>query len=390
MKHILNSILLFTCISAYGKENVYFFVNYLSQFDPSRIDEYRETIYNYAWHQSDILNFNKQDKLFNYFAFKEPFFKAIFSGYNFILTNSLAHLENVKYVITQEVPREDSDLKLLLKIPLEKRILFSCETHISNPRSHSASYHKNYSKIFTWNQDFVDNKRIFWLPGWIMWTDIIPMIEKLPKFNEKKLCVLVSSYWISSHELSNHPKRMDFVNFCENEPGNLDIFGTGWPTKFKNYKGRIPFNGDRRLNKINKIKNYKFYLCYENTKNVRGYITEKIFECFAAGCIPIYSGASNIADYIPQNCFIARDAFASEQELLDFIQKMDEKTYNSYIENIKKFLSSKEAQVLSRPYFVEQIQKILKLDHRKKNSLSTQLSDAKWLLSYRAITSLFL
>lgn len=399
MKKICSLLFAITCLNVYAKENIYIFMNYLYNFDHNRIDEYRETLYNYASHETDIYNFNKQEKLFNYFAFKEPFLKEIFSGYNLILTGSLSNLQNIKYVVTQEVPRENDQWKEFMKIPKNKRILFSCETQISNPRSHMNQFLKYYHKIFTWNQEFVNNKNIFWLPGWIMWTDVLQMTDQIVPFNEKKLCVLVASYMFSKHELSNHKERMNFVEYCENEKkGVFDIYGTGWPlNKFKNYKGRIPFNGDRTLNKMGIIKNYKFYLCYENTKNVSGYITEKIFQCFAAGCVPIYSGAINIAEYIPRNCFIARSEFASDQELLEFLKNMDEQTYNQYIFNIKMFLSHEKTEKLSRSHIAQQIRSRLHLHNQGKDSLIHSrcqiLSGAKYdfpnLLS-QYITSLFL
>ena len=49
------------------------------------------------------------------------------------------------------------------------------------------------------------------------------------------------------------------------------------------------------------MQHYRFYICYENTEGVEDYITEKIFDCFAAGFVPIYWGASNIEKYIPKN-----------------------------------------------------------------------------------------
>lgn len=45
-------------------------------------------------------------------------------------------------------------------------------------------------------------------------------------------------------------------------------------------------------NKVDFIKEYKFNICPENS-NADGYVTEKIFESIAAGCIPIYWGSNN-------------------------------------------------------------------------------------------------
>lgn len=37
------------------------------------------------------------------------------------------------------------------------------------------------------------------------------------------------------------------------------------------------------------LKNYKFNICFENGSSP-GYITEKLFQAYAGGCIPIYWG----------------------------------------------------------------------------------------------------
>ena len=78
------------------------------------------------------------------------------------------------------------------------------------------------------------------------------------------------------------------------------------------YKGKAQ-------NKIETIKHYKFCICYENTQNIKGYITEKIFDCFAAGVVPIYWGASNIEAYIPKTCFIDQREFQEFEEVYQFI-----------------------------------------------------------------------
>jgi hypothetical protein len=39
--------------------------------------------------------------------------------------------------------------------------------------------------------------------------------------------------------------------------------------------------------KKNTLEKYKFSICYENARDIPGYITEKIFDCFFAGCVPI-------------------------------------------------------------------------------------------------------
>jgi hypothetical protein len=52
---------------------------------------------------------------------------------------------------------------------------------------------------------------------------------------------------------------------------------------------------------------------------MQGYVTEKIFDCFYAGCIPIYLGAKNISKLIPTDSFIDYRKYSSAQELLNHI-----------------------------------------------------------------------
>lgn len=75
------------------------------------------------------------------------------------------------------------------------------------------------------------------------------------------------------------------------------------------------------------IQNYKFAICYENIKNQNGYITEKIFDCFFAGCVPIYWGAKNVTKHIPKECFIDMRDFSSFEEVYVLIKNMPEVTY---------------------------------------------------------------
>lgn len=61
--------------------------------------------------------------------------------------------------------------------------------------------------------------------------------------------------------------------------------------------GKFMHNDDTLLkefgdNKIEYLKDFKFNICPENSASP-GYVTEKLFESFQAGCIPIYWGDSN-------------------------------------------------------------------------------------------------
>jgi hypothetical protein len=167
------------------------------------------------------------------------------------------------------------------------------------------------------------------------------MTESVVPFKEKKLSTMVVSDKRSSHPQELYSKRKEIIDFFEKKQGNdFTFFGFGWQPIYKNYKGS---GGD----KVDLIKPFRFNFCLENMGGVKGYITEKIFDSFAAGVVPIYLGASNVTSFIPENCFIDLRKFSSYEELYLFLKEMPETTYNGYLENIRVFLNSKEAALFS-------------------------------------------
>ena len=117
--------------------------------------------------------------------------------------------------------------------------------------------------------------------------------------------------------------------------GIVDLFGKGWqrwwsrnsmwPPYWRNiakimsiYKGSCVF-------KLETLSQYDFALCFENME-MKGYITEKIFDCFYSGTIPIYWGAKDIENLIPASCYIDFRNFSSVSELIFHLNsiKMEE------------------------------------------------------------------
>jgi hypothetical protein len=87
---------------------------------------------------------------------------------------------------------------------------------------------------------------------------------------------------------------------------------------------------------LNVFSKYKFIVVMENTHQ-EGYITEKIFNVFQAGAIPIYDGAPDINNFINPESFLSFD----DDDILEKIDylKDNEKEYNKII-NVKKINSS--------------------------------------------------
>ncbi|MDF7810194.1 glycosyltransferase family 10 [Hymenobacter sp. YC55] len=113
--------------------------------------------------------------------------------------------------------------------------------------------------------------------------------------------------------------------------------------------------------KISTFQNYRFAICYENTE-LAGYISEKIFDCFAASCVPIYLGEPEIHRFIPTQCFIDRRKFKSNEELYNFIKNMDYAQYNNYIQAISDFMQGVEYNKFGSMPNAERIAKVMLQD----------------------------
>jgi len=69
------------------------------------------------------------------------------------------------------------------------------------------------------------------------------------------------------------------------------------------------------------LSKYVFALCFENMA-MKGYITEKIFDCLYSGTIPLYLGATDISELIPVNAYIDCRNFASWEEMHEKVMGM--------------------------------------------------------------------
>jgi alpha(1,3/1,4) fucosyltransferase len=117
------------------------------------------------------------------------------------------------------------------------------------------------------------------------------------------------------------------------------------------YKGTIP-------SKLEALSSYTFSICFENVK-LNGWITEKIFDCFAAGNIPVYWGALDIEKYVPAECFIDMRHFAGYEELRRYLKSVPPLQIKQYRENGRDFLCSTKFNPFTKLTFTERLARII-------------------------------
>ncbi|CNF65293.1 glycosyltransferase family 10 domain-containing protein [Yersinia intermedia] len=250
--------------------------------------------------------------------------------------------------------------------------LFLFESDLIKPLGWRLDVQNKFDKIFTWDDSLVDDSKFFK----INFTQLFPNKDELDiifkPFSEKKLCTLISGNKKIRHPNELYSERVKIIKWFERyHPSDFDFYGVGWDKPvthskyvnfilkrfkftnsffytYKTYKGKVE-------NKKDTLRDYKFAVCFENAKNLKGYITEKIFDCFFSGVIPIYWGAYNIADYIPKECFIDYRDFNCYEDLYVYIKEMHEFDYNFYIDNIVKFLLSDKSYPFNEKFLSDVI-----------------------------------
>lgn len=300
---------------------------------------------------------NRDNCMYPFYLLKQEFAK---NGYD-LSTQDINNIETSEIVIYNEIPKTLPSQK-----DISKSYLLIFESELIRPDNWDLEKHKYFHKIFTWNDDIIDNKKYFKFN----FAQEIPKEINKDISKKEKLCTLIAGNKKVIHPLELYTKRIEAIRWFEkHHPEDFGFYGIGWDEyrienryinflfkksklsklfkpNFPSYKGKIE-------SKKEVLQMYKFAICYENARDISGYITEKIFDCFFAGCVPIYWGADNIIEHIPKECFIDKREFDTYEELYEYIKNMSDEEYIGYLDNIENFLNSEKAYLFSSEFFAK-------------------------------------
>jgi len=235
---------------------------------------------------------------------------------------------------------------------LEKMVLMTAEPPVVLPRNWDGDVHALFRTVLTWRDDLVDGGR-FRKFRWPI-AARFPAIPAVP-FDRKNLLVNVSGNKYSTHPLELYGARRATIRHFERRlPGRFDLYGTGWEPRpgdsepYRSYRGTVRHKWDL-------YPRYRFGLCYENMREAPGFITEKIFDCLRADCVPIYWGASNITDYVDAGAFIDRRRFASDADLEEHLLGMSVAAYEEHRQAIHAYLAGPRFAAFLPPAFADTV-----------------------------------
>ncbi len=279
--------------------------------------------------------------------------------------------------------RRDAFLKRLEACRYQgKKYLVLFESAVVIEKNWDEEHHREYDAVFTWSPELA--ARPAERPRYIRyhWPNDLSRRRRPLPFEERSgfAVVMAGNKW-SDHPLELYSERLRTIDwFCRHHPDRLDLYGPGWaPSGWKKVKeaardlrrrargrprrllrwGGYPVYRGMAPSKAEVLEKYRFCLCYENGRDIPGYITEKIFDCFLAGVVPVYWGWEGASALIPPETFIDRRRFASHEALYDFLDSMDASAYGRYLEAIGAFLESEAASLFDVPHFVDTLLAVL-------------------------------
>lgn len=299
---------------------------------------------------------NRDNCMYPFWLLKERFAK---NGYE-LSTQDINSIKESEIVLCNEMPK-----RLPSNKDISKSYLMLFESELIRPDNWDLNKHKYFHKIFTWKDDIIDNKKYFKFN----FAQEIPKQINKDISQKEKLCTLIAGNKKVNHPLELYTKRVEAIRWFEkHHPSDFDFYGIGWDEcrienryinflfkksklsklvkpNFPSYKGKVD-------SKKEVLQKYKFAICYENARDISGYITEKIFDCFFAGCIPVYWGADNITSHIPEGCFIDKRKFNNYEALYNYMSNMSAQEYMMYLDKIENFLNSDKSYQFSSEFFV--------------------------------------
>ena len=256
--------------------------------------------------------------------------------------------------------------------PAARAYVYLYENPLIRPLNRDRASLARYAKWFAWDGALRDDPRMvpllypnrFETEGW-------NGPEKRPLF-----CVLVASNKALTvvDARDQYQARVRILDWYERHaPADFHLFGRGWdrPAALPGRLGRVR-NQLRKIlarflpakspyatwrgpvdDKIELLTRARFCLAHENCRDLAGYVTEKLFDCFRAGCVPVYVGPKEIANLVPVSCFIDGRAYETPASLDAHLRTIDDAAYRGYQERIRAFLLSAKAKPFSQGHFAD-------------------------------------
>lgn len=273
-----------------------------------------------------------------------------------------------------DMPKSDNRMLIYAKSKRLPVFVIVWENHFICKRNAEFARYSEFDAVFTYNDDAVSNGIAHKL-NYAQTLDIHS--KKRISYHNRRLAVMISSRVKKNRPHLCSYLRLRTIQFYEDHHcDDFDLYGPGWDkgTYFlQESPEKYVWLSALRLNKIlprryyprcwkgmigrkrDVLGRYRFAYCYENTVEIPGYITEKIFDVMMAGTVPVYLGHPSAQSAVPKSCYVDRADFASDEKLYSFLANMDEVTWSRYLDEATDFIESARNGPFSVPVYVKTI-----------------------------------
>lgn len=236
------------------------------------------------------------------------------------------------------------DKRLVRRNPAACRIVYLCEPLSVYPLHYGKKCWKNFHAVITWNEQLASAAgRMHYMP--IVHYDYpfpsghgcVPTTERplpVPETRKHRICQIVGDKYSPIIGELYSLRREAAHWFYDHGNVKMDVYG--YPAM------NVPDHCGFVNSKLDTFSQYRFGLCFENLYHPiwsRGYLTEKIFDCMAADCVPVYYGCYNVEDHIPSECYIDFRKYGSFKNLDRFLSGLTDRDYLEYVQNIRQFFN---------------------------------------------------
>ena len=261
-------------------------------------------------------------------------------------------------------------------------ILYILESPPHHPGQFNLKNYKPFDYVISYNKPLADNSKIFFCPipfdalegngdlPFLVWKQrrLLCIINGRKKsgflcnsgngplhrlgvrglgepWHTSARCILTQ--W-RGYQYNFRNELVDSLDKCISSANSFDVFGRGWNGEPIGYwerfvKSPLPIKSSKGVyhgNKLELLGGYKYTLVIENWIGDESYVSEKLFEALAAGCVPIYWGDPSIKRLLPNKAFINGPSFNSAADILDFLTGETEKQWAQRLLAINHFKKS--------------------------------------------------
>lgn len=199
--------------------------------------------------------------------------------------------------IVFHLPTLDSATLPVGRRPGQRWVAWSMESDVNYPRQADPAYMASFDLTMTYRRDSD------------VWVTYAPDAEALLAPPSSKTEAAPAVYVASN--ANDRSGRHAYVGEMMRRMA-IDSYG-------RCHRNRTIERDDGRPAKLATLARYRFTLAFENSI-ARDYVTEKFFEAFVAGSVPVYLGAPNVADFAPgDHSFVDVTSFAGPRELAEYL-----------------------------------------------------------------------